>query len=255
MPKFFVEKEQLLENENKVVIVGEDVNHIKNVLRLVKGTKIEVSIKEKEPRNFWTSIEELTDLKITCNIINEQKGKSEANISVSVVQGIPKSDKMELIIQKCTELGVDYFIPLELKRCVSKIVGKDSIKKIERWQKIAEVASKQCLRDKIPIVEPKMTLNEFCKKISDYDLVLVAYEKEEAHILKEIIEQNKYAKKIAIVIGPEGGLEKSEIETLTSTGAKVISLGNRILRTETAPIALSSILMYELGDIGGEKNE
>lgn len=187
--------------------------------------------------------------------MEEQDSTNESNISISIVQGIPKADKMELIIQKCTELGVNCFIPLELKRCVAKIEGKDAIKKISRWQKIAEVASKQAIRDKIPVVEPKMKLDEFCKNLSDYDLVLVAYEKERTHTLKNVILQNMQAKNIAIVIGPEGGLEENEIQTLKDAGAKIISLGNRILRTETAPIVLSSILMYELGDIGGNRNE
>lgn len=255
MPKFFVEENQLNKEENIITIIGSDVNHIANVLRLKVNDVIEIGVKLESPVSYKAKIKNITLENIICSIIEESNISKESNISITVFQGIPKADKMELIIQKCTELGVDSFVPLELKRCVSKIEGKDTMKKIARWQKIAEVAAKQSGRDKIPNVREKVNIKNLANEIAEYDCVLVAYEQEEEHSLKELLRQNIGAKRIAIVIGTEGGLEKDEVEILQEAGAKIISLGNRILRTETAPIALTSIIMYEVGDMGGKLYE
>ena len=141
-----------------------------------------------------------------------------------------------------------------MKRCVVKLNGKDESKKIARWQKIAEVASKQCGRDIIPKVTNKISVKELITLIQDYDMIIVAYENEHTKFLKEVLRNQKTKNKImniALIIGPEGGIDISEIELLEKANVNIVSLGNRILRTETAPIVLSSIIMYELGDIGG----
>ena len=161
---------------------------------------------------------------------------------------------MELVIQKGTELGVSEFIPVNFKRSIVKLSGKDEIKKIDRWNKISEIAAKQCGRDIIPKVRHIENVKDICSQISDYDIVLVAYELEKENYIKTEIQKIKGIKdkyKIAIVIGPEGGIESEEINTLKESGAKIISLGKRILRTETVAMQVSSIIMYELEESGG----
>ena len=157
---------------------------------------------------------------------------------------------MELIIQKSVELGVNKIIPVDMKRCVVRLKDKDQIKKVERWQKISEVASKQCGRGIIPEIGQVIKIKEIVDRIGEYDIILVAYEKEENNYLKfeigKLKKLEKDKKKIAIVIGPEGGLEEEEVKQLQENGAKVITLGKRILRTETVALNMISILMYEL---------
>ena len=161
---------------------------------------------------------------------------------------------MELIIQKGTELGVTEFIPVSLKRSIVKISsGKDENKKIDRWQKIAEVAAKQSMRDIVPKVRHIENIKNICNQIKDYDIVLIAYELEEDNYIKNEllkIKKNNSNYKIAVVIGPEGGIDTEEIEDLKKAGAKIVSLGKRILRTETVALQVSSIIMYELENGG-----
>lgn len=250
MRKFFVSLNQV--NENKINIVGEDVNHIKNVLRCNIGEEIDICI-EENGINYLCKIEEISKDVIICEKIEEIESKAESNIDLTIYQGLPKSDKMELIIQKCTELGVKKIVPVEMERSIVKISGKDEIKKIERWQKISEMAAKQSKRDCIPEISRLENIKNICENIEKYDIVFVAYEDEDKTYLKHELIKLKEIKnpKIAIVIGPEGGFDTKEINTLKEAGAKIVTLGSRILRTETAPIVLASIIMYELGDIGG----
>ena len=162
---------------------------------------------------------------------------------------------MEYIIQKCTELGIKEFTPLELKRSIVKIDSKNEEKKLKRWQSIAEVAAKQSKRNFIPKVNKIYNIKNIYEIIKNYDIVLVPYENEETNSLKkEISNIKKNNIKIAVIIGPEGGFEENEILELKKLNAKIISLGKRILRTETVSIVISSILMYCLGDLGGENN-
>jgi len=155
---------------------------------------------------------------------------------------------MELIIQKCTELGVKEYTPASLNRCIVKLNGKDEQKKVERWQKISEVAAKQSKRNVIPKVNNILKLDEVVKLIQEYDIMLVAFEEEKNNSIKqELVKLDKNQNlKIGILIGPEGGIEREEIEILKQAGAKIVTLGNRILRTETAPIVMASIIMYQL---------
>ncbi len=160
---------------------------------------------------------------------------------------------MELIIQKGTELGVNEFIPVAFKRSIVKISGKDELKKIDRWNKIAEVAAKQSGRDIVPKVTNIENIKNVCNEIKNYDIVLLAYELEENNYVKNELLQLKNKKekyKIAVIIGPEGGIAPEEVEVMKSNGAKVISLGKRILRTETVALQISSIIMYELENGG-----
>lgn len=251
MPKFFVKNEQI--KENQIEILGEDVNHIVNVLRLQKHDKIVVANLESAV-SYKAEILELHKEKVICQIIEKIEETTESNVNVTIFQGLPKADKMEYIIQKTTELGVKKLIPVSMKRCIVKLDEKDKTKKIARWQKIAEVASKQSQRDMIPEIGNIENLKQVCEKIKDFEIFLVAYENEENVTLKrELLELKKRKVKeqieninIAILIGPEGGLEEEEVHNLKELGAKVVSLGKRILRTETAPLAMLSNIMYEL---------
>jgi len=247
MPKFFIKTNQIKENE--IEIINEDVNHIKNVLRKKIDENIDICDSETYV-DYKCKIKEINDNNIICSILKKNEYNSDLKIEIDIFQGLPKTDKMELVIQKSVELGVNSIIPVALKRCIVKIDKKDEIKKIQRWQKISEVAAKQCGRSNIPKVENIMAIQNICNIIKNYDKMLIAYEEDKDHILKnEINELKKMEKKnlkIGVLIGPEGGLEKEEVEILKQNGAKVITLGKRILRTETVALNVLSILMYEL---------
>lgn len=250
MRKFFVKENQI--DNDTITIFDEDVNHIKNVLRLNLGEKIEICNTENS-KNYVCEIIEITSKSVACKILEEVQGTSEGNVELHIFQGLPKADKMELIIQKGTELGVFEFVPVNFKRSVVKISPKDEAKKIERWNKISEVAAKQSKRDIVPKVKNIENIKNICNEIKDYDIVLLAYELEENNYIKNELLKIKNTKdnyKIAVIIGPEGGIEKEEVDVLKNAGAKVISLGKRILRTETVALQVSSIIMYELENGG-----
>lgn len=246
MRKFFVDNENI--KDDKIIITGQDVNHIKNVLRLSAQEKILICDKSSA-KNYVSKIEKIENDLVECSVVEEVQGDSEGNVELHIFQGLPKADKMELIIQKGTELGISSFIPVKLSRCIVKLDGKDEIKKQDRWQKISEVAAKQSGRDIVPEVMHLKTLNETINMISEYDLFLVAFEEEKENTLKNELLKLKELKneyKIACLVGPEGGLTKDEVLKLEENGAKVITLGNRILRTETVAMYIASTVMYEL---------
>lgn len=206
MPKFFVKQEQI--KENKIIIEGQDVNHIKKVLRAKIGDELQIC-NSQNGDNFLCDIEEINNEDILCQIKQKIEEKTESNIEVTIFQGLPKADKMEYIIQKSVELGVYDIIPVEMKRCVVKLDEKDKNKKQIRWQKISEVAAKQCGRDIIPEIKNVINVKKVCDLIEKYDIVLVAYENEKENTLKEQLkavkekmnlEQNNNNIKIGIVI-------------------------------------------------------
>ena len=256
MPKFFVAKEQI--KDNNIYIIGQDANHIRKVLRAKIGEKIEVCNKDTQ-ENFLCEITNFYDDKIEC-IKNEKLNTNvESNVEVTIFQGLPKADKMELIIQKAVELGVFKIVPVAMKRSIVKLNSKDEKKKIERWQKISEVAAKQCGRDYIPKIENVMKLKDIILQEDNFDDIIVAYEEEKECKLKEVITdlKRKYEEKIknneenfkikiGILIGPEGGIDKEEIGILKENDFEIVTLGKRILRTETVALNVLSILMYEL---------
>lgn len=249
MPKFFVKDEQIKKDE--IIILGQDVNHIKKVLRAKQGDELQIC-NSQNGENFLCEIQDLEKDNIICKIKQKIKEHVESNIDITVFQGLPKSDKMEYIIQKSVELGVHDITPVEMKRCVVKLDEKDKIKKIARWQKISEVAAKQCGRDIIPKINNVINIQNICNLIPKFDILLVAYENERKNALKENLikckdhySENKKIK-IGVVIGPEGGLEEKDVELLKDNGAKIITLGKRILRTETVALSILSIIMYEL---------
>lgn len=249
MPKFFVKNNQI--SENAITIYGTDVNHIINVLRLKVDDEIHICNVDTKV-NYNAKIIGLNKEMVKCNILDIKESKSESNIYINILQGLPKAEKMEFIIQKCIELGVKEITPVEMERCIVKLDNKSASKKQERWQKIAEVAAKQSGRDIIPKVNNVVNIKNICNILGDYDIVLVPYENERNTTLKEILKElPKNELKIAIVIGPEGGFEAKEIKLLEKYDYKIVTLGNRILRTETVAMAMTSIIQYELADFGG----
>lgn len=246
MRKFFVRHENI--KEDVIEIVGSDVNHIKNVLRLRIGDQIQICNQDTQ-KNYLCEIRSMDKEVVQLKRLEKLENTTEGNVKLDIFQGLPKADKMEFVLQKGTELGVSKFIPVAFKRSIVKLSGKDETKKIERWQKIAEMAAKQAKRDLVPEVEYLIPVKEICAFVPEYDVVLVAYEEEKQNYIKNELFNIKNTKenlKIAVVIGPEGGIEKEEVEILKKAGAKIVSLGKRILRTETVALQMASVIMYEL---------
>lgn len=249
MPKFFIEENQV--NNDCIFITGEDVNHIKNVLRMKVGDTFNIC-NQSSSENYLVEIENFNKDEVECKIIERLENSAESNVKMHIYQGLPKADKMELIIQKSVELGVSKITPVEMKRCVVKLDGKDKLKKIDRWQKISEVAAKQCGRDIIPEICNVKNVNEIIDEFKEYDLVILCYENEQNTYLKDVLNEIKADSsidfnnfKVAAIIGPEGGIDSLEVELIQQSGAKVVSLGSRIMRTETVGLYLLSIIMYE----------
>lgn len=238
---FFVDKDKI--KNDYIYIESSDVNHIKNVLRKNVGDILNVV---SENVIYKSEISEITQNQVVCKILDKQE-KKKSKVELTIFQGLAKADKIEYIIQKCTELGVSEIVPVEMKRCVVKLDDKDKIKKIDRWRKIAEVAAKQSLRNDILKVEKILSFSLLLEEIKNYDLVILAYEKEKSVTLKSVLKDiDDSISKIAVIIGPEGGIDEEEAEILINNNAKSITLGERILRTETAPVAISAMMMYEL---------
>ena len=246
MQRFFVEPHQIEEAKHHIHINGTDVNHIKNVLRMRPGEEVAVSngIDGREYRCGILALEE-DCVRLELRFIKEDGVELPAKIYL--FQGLPKADKMELIIQKAVELGAFQIIPVAMKRCVVKLDEKKADSKIKRWQGIAEAAAKQSKRGVIPTVAPVMSYAQAVKMASEMDLKLVPYELAEGmEQTKQLIESVKPGQRIAIFIGPEGGFDPEEIRTATEAGIQPITLGKRILRTETAGFTTIAWLMYQL---------
>ncbi|MBO7344621.1 MAG: 16S rRNA (uracil(1498)-N(3))-methyltransferase [Clostridia bacterium] len=241
MYNFFIEKDRF--DGSYYHLDGKDYNHAKNVLRLKVGEQVLISHDQK---CNLCEISKITDSEILLTILESDYMDTSLPINIYLFQGLPKSDKLELIIQKAVELGADAIIPVDTARSIVKIEEKKKESKTARWQAIAESASKQSKRTSIPKVYPPMSFKnaiDFCK---DLDLVILPYENSFGmECTKDALKNIKSGMKIGIFIGPEGGFEQSEVDLATESGAKVVSLGKRILRTETAAItALSMIMLY-----------
>ena len=242
MYQFFVEDEQV--QQDRICIVGGDVNHIGHVLRMKTGEKIRIS--DQSGRSYFCRILEITEEEVWAQIEDTDEMGTEFSHKVYLFQGLPKSDKMELIIQKTVELGVYTVIPVAMKNCVVKLDDKKAKSKVMRWQAIAESAAKQSKRSLIPEVKMPMSYKEAVAYAKELDVKLVPYENEHGMAgTKAAMEQIKKGESIAVFIGPEGGFAPEEI-ALVQDEMQLISLGKRILRTETAGIAALAILGYQL---------
>lgn len=244
MHHFFVEPSQI--QGNHIFIDGPDVNHIRNVLRMNPGEEVNVTDGSGE-KVYRCAIASIGEDKVELNIMWAQEKGMELPSKIYLFQGLPKSDKMELIIQKAVELGAFQVIPVSMKRCVVKLDEKKADAKIKRWQGIAEAAAKQSKRGVIPTVAPVMSYVQAVKTASEMDLKLVPYELAEGMPqTKQLIESARPGQQIAIFIGPEGGFDPEEIRLATEAGIQPITLGKRILRTETAGFTTIAWLMYQL---------
>ncbi len=287
MYQFFVGQDQVA--GNRISIIGSDVNHIRNVLRMKSGERVRVSISaeeigsfedkeqtnaggilfgKNEGRSFFGVISEITEEEVIVSIESEDETGTELSNRIYLFQGLPKGDKMELIIQKVVELGAYEIIPVAMKNCVVKLDAKKAASKVTRWQAIAESAAKQSKRTLIPTVELPMTWKEALRKAAELDVVLVPYENERGmEATREVLRSIKKGQSIGIFVGPEGGFAPEEIEgvaplyeakadkeTVTETDRNAvscvhrISLGRRILRTETAGLATLAMLVFCLDD-------
>ena len=244
MNQFFVEQSQI--QDKKIIITGKDVNHIKNVLRMKIGEELAVSngVDGKEYRGI---IEEFSEEEVICSLAFVKEDGVELPSKVYLYQGLPKADKMELIIQKAVELGVYEIIPVATKRAVVKLDEKKSKSKIARWQAISEAAAKQSKRAIIPTVADVLSFKEALKDCQKAEIKVIPYELAEGmDKTKEIISNLKPGQDVAIFIGPEGGFDDGEIEAAIGTGVVPVTLGKRILRTETAGFTILSWIMYQL---------
>lgn len=244
MYQFFVEPSQI--QGNRIVITGSDVNHIKNVLRMKPGDEIAVS-NGMDGKEYRCGIETFTEDEIVCGLRFIKEDGVELPSKIYLFQGLPKADKMELIIQKAVELGAFEVIPVAAKRCVVRLDEKKAAGKISRWQGIAEAAAKQSKRAVIPKVHSVLSMKEAVAYAQNMDVKLIPYELAEGmQHTKQMIEAVKPEQSIAVFIGPEGGFEESEIQMAREAGIEPVTLGRRILRTETAGFTVISWLMYQL---------
>lgn len=249
MHKFFVPIENFTANE--AFIEGDDVKHIYKVLRLTEGD--EISINNCQGEEFLGVIKDITKKEVVVSISHKMELNNESPIEVYLYQGLPKSTKMDLISQKATELGISTITPIITERVVVKTDLKE-FNKVDRWNRIALEACKQSKRSLIPKINTPIDFKELLSQLELCDLIVVPYENAEGYGLKGVFKNvDKDAiKTVAIIIGPEGGFEESEIEELKDKGAHIVTLGPRILRTETAGFTCLSLIMYEIGDLGGK---
>ena len=246
MYQFFVDPSQILLDQKKVIITGDDVNHIKNVLRMKIGEEFNVS-NGIDGKEYRCSVEELGDNQILCTLRFIKEDGVELPVKVTLFQGLPKADKMELIIQKAVELGVAEVVPVACKRCIVKLDAKKEKSKLARWQGIAEAAAKQSKRGFIPQVREVMSYKEAIAYAKDMECKLIPYEMaDDMSHTREVLGGIKPEDRVAIFIGPEGGFEEEEIQAALTEGIEPITLGKRILRTETAGFTVLSWLVYLL---------
>ncbi len=245
MQHFFVPPSQVEETE--IIITGSDVNHMKNVLRMGAGEELTVS--DGNNCRYLCRVKEYADNKdlAVLDILERQDNDTELSSRIYLFQALPKQDKMEFIVQKAVELGVYRVIPVAAKRCVVKLDEKKAKKKTQRWQEIARSAAKQSGRGRVPEVTDVFSFKAALKAAAELDVLLIPYElATDVSQTKEILRDIRPGQSIGVFIGPEGGFEKTEVEEAAAAGARAITLGRRILRTETAGITALSLLMFQL---------
>lgn len=245
MYRFFVKQNQIDMEQKKIHIVGNDVNHIKNVLRMRQGEEIVISAGDNQ--EYTCFIEEMTQEEVLASVMYVQEVGLELSSRIYLFQGLPKSDKMELIIQKAVELGAYEIIPVDTRRTVVKLDAKKQASRIKRWQGISESAAKQSKRMIVPLIHPVMKFQEALEYAKDLDIRLIPYElAEDMTHTRELLGQIQPGQSIGIFIGPEGGFAQEEIDAAMECQVQPITLGKRILRTETAGMTVLSILMFLL---------
>ena len=240
---FYVEHSQI--SEKNIIITGDDVNHIRNVLRMEPGEHVVIC--DGQGKDYYCAISSVEKEQVIAEILEINDTETELPVKIYLFQGIPKKDKMELVIQKAVELGAYEVIPVAMKRCVAKIEdGKKEKKKLERWQAIATSAAKQSGRGIIPQIHSVVSYAEALNMAKELDCAIVPYEQAEGMEQSYTAIKNAAQKQsVAVFIGPEGGFDDGEIALAQEAGFETITLGKRILRTETAGLTILSILMFE----------
>ena len=250
MDRFFVDKKNINLENNTCIIEGEDVKHISKVLRCRIGEELEVC--DNNNNEYICEITNIDKNQVELNIVEKVDIQRESDLKIKVYQGLPKGPKMEMILQKLTEVGVDEIILVQTKRTVVKVDDKKEDKKLERWERIIYEAAKQSKRGKIPTLRGVLTFKEALADMKENDFNIAPYENEKTKSIKQAI-KGVNINNIGIFVGPEGGFEETEIEAIEEIGGQSVSLGPRILRTETASLVASSIVLYELSDLGGDE--
>ena len=250
MDRFFVDKKNINIENNTCIIEGEDVKHISKVLRCRIGEELEVC--DNNNNEYICEITNIDKNQVELNIVEKVDIQRESDLKIKVYQGLPKGPKMEMILQKLTEVGVDEIILVQTKRTVVKVDDKKEDKKLERWERIIYEAAKQSKRGKIPSLRGVLTFKEALADMKENDFNIAPYENEKTKSIKQAI-KGVNINNIGIFVGPEGGFEETEIEAIEEIGGQSVSLGPRILRTETASLVASSIVLYELSDLGGDE--
>lgn len=246
MYQFFVSRSQI--SDKSVAITGTDVNHIKNVLRMRIGEELNV-VTGEDDNEYRCAIKEYREDEILCDLLFIKENNVELDAEIVLYQGLPKADKMELIIQKAVELGATRIVPVAMQRSVVKLDGAREDKKIARWNSISEAAAKQSKRRVIPEVSNIVTFDEALLECRDFDMKLLPYEMADHDAMdktRTLVGQVKKGDKVAIFIGPEGGFDASEIESAMKAGCNQVTLGHRILRTETAGFVVLAWLVMQL---------
>ena len=243
MHRFFAEPGQI--GEKEIVITGADVNHIRNVLRMRADE--EVLIADGQGAEYRCKLTDLGENEVRAQILWKLDGNAELASAVTLFQGLPKSDKMDLIVQKCVELGVARIVPVSTKRAVVKLDAKKEQTRLKRWNTISESAAKQSGRGVIPEVSGVMSFEKALEEAKKLDVLLIPYERAENMAeTRRVMGSIQPGQSVGIFIGPEGGFEESEVEEAVAAGAQAITLGKRILRTETAGLAVMAMLGYLL---------
>lgn len=242
MRQFFVDESQI--HGRQIEIVGGDANHMRRVLRMKPGAQVRIS--SRQGGDYFCEVEALEESRVTARILYQDREGKELPVRITLFQGLPKGDKMELIIQKATELGVHEIVPVAMRNSVARLSGEKAEQKRQRWQGIAESAAKQSRRSHVPHVAPVMPFGEAAEYAKSLDKTLLPYENERgmAHT-REVIGNLPREGSLGVFIGPEGGFDPEEIALMRGQ-AEFLSLGSRILRTETAGIVMLSILLYQL---------
>lgn len=237
MHRFFAERV----NEKEALLSKEESQHALKVLRMAQGDACQALL---EGEIYAASIAACGENVLLS--LGEKLPSPEADVRITLYQGLPKGDKMEYILQKCTEVGVDRFVPVLFSRCVVKWEKKDNEKKLPRWQRIVLEAAKQSGRARVPQVDAPVTVEELCRRMAGHEKVLIPWEEEKGNGIRRFWQGEK---DVAIVIGPEGGMDEKEVEKMKGAAAVPVTLGPRILRTETAGLAAAVSLLTISGDM------
>lgn len=254
MQRYFVPREQM--EAEQVRLTGDDAHHLVKVMRAEPGDEIICS--NGIDREVLARVASIDRNEVIARVVNELAMESEAAVEVWVAQSLPKGDKLETVIQKCTELGAARFLPFISERTVVAYDAKKETKRLERWSKIIKEAAEQAHRNKVPDIDTPLTWKQLLKLLPEADLSLICYEKESGLSLRPLLAQlaadaSKAAspKRVLVMVGPEGGFTEREVQEAIAAGCHSVSLGRRILRTETAAMAALTCIMYETGEMGG----